>query len=103
LTTYPRVYTLSLSSGVVLLTMDDIKALLSLWYLHTCGVESMVIYDKHCITSTYLAQTTVRGSRGHFPPNYFSEQKKIRPEFHVTRSFDSRESESLFTSHPSTW
>ena len=36
-------YTLSLSSGVVLLTMDDSKGLLSLWYLHTCGVESMVV------------------------------------------------------------
>jgi len=42
LTTYPRVYTLSPTSGGVLLTMDDIKALLSLWYIHTCGVESMV-------------------------------------------------------------
>jgi hypothetical protein len=51
------VYTLSLSSGVVLLTMDDIKVLLSLWYLHTCRVESMVMYDKHCIISTYLFQT----------------------------------------------
>ena len=53
------VYTLSLSSGVVLLTMGDSKGLLSLWYLHTCGVESMVMYDKHCIISTYLVQTTV--------------------------------------------
>jgi hypothetical protein len=43
LTSYPRVYILSLSSGVVLLTMDNIKALLSLWYLHTCRVESMGI------------------------------------------------------------
>ena len=53
------VYTLSLSSGGVLLTMDNIKVLLSLWYLHTCGVQSMVMYDKHCIISTYLVQTTV--------------------------------------------
>ena len=53
------VSTLSLSSGVVLLTMDDIKVLLSLWYLHTCGVESVVIYDKNCIISTYLVLTTV--------------------------------------------
>ncbi len=59
LTTIPMVSTLSLSSGVVILTMDDIKVLLSLWYLHTCGVESMVIHDKHCITSTYLVQTIV--------------------------------------------
>ncbi len=59
LTTIPMVKTLSLSSGVVLLTMDNIKVLLSLWYLHTCQVESVVIYDKHCIISTYLAQTTV--------------------------------------------
>jgi hypothetical protein len=43
LTSYPRVYTLSLSSGVVLLTMDDIKAFLSLWYFHTFRVESMDI------------------------------------------------------------
>jgi hypothetical protein len=51
LTTYSRVYTISLSSGVVLLTMNVIKALLSLWYLHTCGVESVVMYDKPSIAS----------------------------------------------------
>jgi hypothetical protein len=51
LTTIPMVSTLSLSSGVVLLTMDDIKVLLSLWYLHTCGVESVDMYDKPSIAS----------------------------------------------------
>ena len=54
LTTIPMVSTLSLSSGVVILTMDDIKVLLSLWYLHTCGVESVVRCDKHCIIAHTL-------------------------------------------------
>jgi hypothetical protein len=51
LTTIPMVSSLSLSSGVVLLIMDDIKVLLSFWYLHTCGVESVVMYDKPSIAS----------------------------------------------------
>ena len=49
LTTNPMVALYPSPPALCYFTMDDIKVLLSLWYLHTCGVESMVIYDKHCI------------------------------------------------------